>query len=223
MAARKTIGAVAVLALGAFVAESLASGRAAAQAPLSAPVPAAEILSPLPVSDPVWAVTGFLGASGGGANLHVLAYKPWIAEPSDYLFAGAAVSRRLARFWTDFAIEAEVGAGHRFGSGYRASEGWVAGYVRYDGFPWNHFVRTSIAFSTGLDVISGLPAEETRRVDRNRSRLLHYFSPELTFALPQAPNHELVARWHHRSGVFGLFDGVRGGSNVVALGYRYRW
>jgi hypothetical protein len=212
----------AVLVVGAL--SAIPVGAVAQTAPARDASGPANLLSPTPVhAEPLWGAAVFLGASGGGHDLHVLAYKPWLTDPSDYLFAGAAVSRRLARFWTDFSIDAEVGVGRRFGSRYHGNEAWVAGYLRWDGFPWNRFVKTSIAFSTGLNVLDNLPAEETRRVDRHRSTLLHYFSPELTFALPEAPNHELVVRYHHRSGVFGAFNGVYGGSNVVSLGYRYRW
>jgi hypothetical protein len=52
---------------------------------------------------------------------------------------------------------------------------------------------------------------------------LHYFSPEITFALPEHKEHELLIRYHHRSGVFGTFNGVWGGSNVLTMGYRYRF
>jgi hypothetical protein len=41
--------------------------------------------------------------------------------------------------------------------------------------------------------------------------LLHYFSPELTFADPDNKDFEIVTRLHHRSGIFGLFGGVAGG------------
>ena len=183
-----------------------------------------DLLSPTPIAaEPMWGAAVFLGASGGGHDLHELAIRPWLADTRDYLWLGGAVSRRIGRFWTDFSVEAEVGAGRRFSSGYHAGEGWVAGYVRYDGFPWKDRLYTTFALSTGLNVISSFPAEETRKDDKHRSYLLHYFSPELTFALPENPNHELVLRYHHRSGVFGTFNGVWGGSNVVSVGYRYRW
>jgi len=32
-----------------------------------------------------------------------------------------------------------------------------------------------------------------------------------------------VIRWHHRSGVYGLFNGIHGGSNVVTGGIRLRF
>ena len=50
--------------------------------------------------------------------------------------------------------------------------------------------------------------------------LLHYFSPEITFANPDNKDFEIVTRLHHRSGVFGLFDGVDGGSTFLSVGFR---
>jgi hypothetical protein len=53
------------------------------------------------------------------------------------------------------------------------------------------------------------------------ARLLNYLMFELAVAVPQRPQWTLFARVHHRSGAFGLFDGVSGGSNVVGAGVRY--
>jgi hypothetical protein len=44
---------------------------------------------------------------------------------------------------------------------------------------------------------------------------------ELAFAPPSQPNWSVFLRVHHRSGVHGLFNGVSGGSNFLALGVRY--
>ena len=52
--------------------------------------------------------------------------------------------------------------------------------------------------------------------------MLHYFAPEITVALPHLRQHEIVLRYHHRSGIFGLMNGVEDGANVIAIGYRYR-
>jgi hypothetical protein len=171
-------------------------------------------------SYPQWAITGFLGLSASDSDLHELIAQPWQAD-GEYGFTGIALSREVARFHEAFSIEIEIGAGGRFGSDYDAAEAWLAAFLRYDRFPWNDVVRTTVAVSTGVNVISHLPPDEVGEDDN--SRLLHYFSPEITFALPDHPNNELVLRWHHRSGVFGTFGGVRGGSNVVALGLRHRW
>jgi hypothetical protein len=173
------------------------------------------------VSDPRWAVTVLAGASAGEDRLVELMTSPWNGDFRDDYFIGGALSRKLARFWTYFSVETELGVGGRLGH-TNAGELWGAVYFRFDGFPWNNVVHTTAAVSTGLDYISKLPAAETHPGDAT-SHVLHYFSPELTFALPQFKYHELVFRYHHRSGVFGTFNNVWGGSNVLALGYRYRF
>jgi hypothetical protein len=178
--------------------------------------------SPTPIaSDPKWAVTILAGASAGDDQLRYLMLGPWNADFRDNYFVGGAFSRRLARFWHYFSIEAEFGAGGRFGS-MNTGEVWGAIYFRYDGFPWNRFVYTTFAISTGLNYLSRLPPSETHPGDPT-SNTLHYFSPEFTFAHPQYKQHELLIRYHHRSGLFGTINGVSGGSNVLALGYRYRY
>ena len=181
-----------------------------------------QLFSPTPIaSDPKWAITVLAGASAGDDKLRELMVSPWNGDFRDNYFAGSAFSRRLARFWSYFSIEAEIGTGGRFGS-VNAGEVWGAIYFRYDGFPWNRFVYTTLAVSTGLNYLSKLPPSETHPGD-STSHVLHYFSPEITFAHPQHKQHELLVRYHHRSGVFGTFNGVWGGSNVIALGYRYRY
>ena len=107
-----------------------------------------------------------------------------------------------------------------------AGEGWAGIYLRFDGFPWNNRIRTTVGISTGLDYLSNLPDAETSpdgEPEEHTSHVLHYLSPEITFALPKHPNQELVIRLHHRSGLFGAIGGVSGGSNVVTVGFRHRW
>ena len=46
---------------------------------------------------------------------------------------------------------------------------------------------------------------------------------EFDFFLPDHPRFGLVTRLHHRSGAFGLFDGVHDAANAVGFGLRYRF
>jgi hypothetical protein len=45
----------------------------------------------------------------------------------------------------------------------------------------------------------------------------------MTFALPNTPKWNLVFRLHHRSGIFGLFDGIEGASNAFGIGLKYKF
>ena len=174
--------------------------------------------------DRKWAVSMFYGfASTGDSEMFTAPRAWWDSKFREESLVGGALSYNVLRFLRYFTLEAEIGVGHRFGIG--ATEGWMAGYVRYDNFPWNHVVRTTVAASIGVNYITRLPVSEDPVTDPNhpRSKLLHYFSPEITFALPDSPQHELVFRVHHRSGVWGLFNGVRGGADAFVVGYRYRF
>ena len=81
--------------------------------------------------------------------------------------------------------------------------------------PWLSFsVVEGISFYTDVSLY-----EKTFR--EKSSQLLNYLGFEVEAAV--SPDLSLVGRIHHRSGVFGLFDGVSGGSNGYLLGLRYRW
>jgi hypothetical protein len=138
-------------------------------------------------------------------------------------FVGTALSREVAEFWRHWTVEPEVGVGQRFGR-QSATELWGAFYFRYHGFPWDHVVLTTAALSTGINWASEVTeVEQDRARDDEGSQLMHYFSPEITFALPSNPNTELLFRVHHRSGVFGLVSDAWGGAQYASVGLRFRF
>ncbi|MEO0652237.1 MAG: hypothetical protein AAFZ65_16300 [Planctomycetota bacterium] len=94
--------------------------------------------------------------------------------------------------------------------------------LRWNRFPWSESLRTSAAIGEGLSLATELPPLEAADEDNEgTNELLNYILLEATFGLPSTPNWDFVLRIHHRSGVFGLFDGVSGGSNVLAVGIKY--
>lgn len=155
----------------------------------------------------------------------VLVTSPELPFTWDYRedhFIGTTVSRDTGQLWR-FRLEPEIGIGQRFGQ-QSATEVWGALFFRYRGFPWDDTLTTTIAFSTGLNWASEVTAIERERAkDGEGSRLMHYFSPEITLALPQAPNAELMFRFHHRSGVFGLVSDAFGGAQYGTIGLRLRF
>jgi len=142
-------------------------------------------------------------------------------------FVGAAMSRQLVRFMQYFWLEAEAGAGFRFepGRDYYSPEAWGAIFLRFDGFPWNDILRTSVGVSTGLNVVAELPPYETdygQESIPSGAVLQHYLAPEIAFSWPDKPEDELFIRLHHRSTGYGLFWNTSTGSNVVTVGLRFR-
>ena len=146
----------------------------------------------------------------------------WTMGDNDHLIA-TSVSRQVAHFWRHWTLEPEVGMGQRWGR-QSATEVWGAFYFRYSGFPWDRYVVTTAALSTGLNWASEVTdVEQERARDGEGSQLMHFFSPEVTFAAPSRPNLELVFRFHHRSGVFGLVSDAWGGAQYATVGVRVRF
>lgn len=147
----------------------------------------------------------------------------WNYEQADR-FVGVALSRRTGTILYRVDVEPEIGFGRRFGRQEGVYEVWAALYGRYRGFPWDKYLETSIALSTGFNWASEVtPVEVERSQDDEGAHLHHYFSPEITFALPQHPEVELMFRFHHRSGVFGLVNDAHGGSQYGTVGLRWRF
>lgn len=140
----------------------------------------------------------------------------------DYLVATAA-SRRIATLWNHVDIEPEVGIGQRFGK-QSQTEVWGAFFFRYRGFPWDRYLINTVAISSGFNYANGISDREQERAhDGKGSQLMHFFAPEITFALPRAPQYELMFRVHHRSGVFGLVSDAWGGAQYGTIGLRVRF
>lgn len=145
----------------------------------------------------------------------------WDYDTDDRLLA-ATVSRRAAE-WRRLAFEPEAGVAQRFGR-QSATEVWGAVFARYHGFPWDGTVLTTVAVSAGLNWASEITEVERERArDGEGAQWLFYFSPEVTFALPNHPEVELMFRFHHRSGVFGLVSDAWGGSHYGTVGLRLRF
>ena len=141
---------------------------------------------------------------------------------TDDRIVALAASRELWRVGrVDF--EPELGLAQRFGE-QDETEAWGALFLRYRGFPWDRVVTTSVALSTGWSYATGISEiEKDRSKNDEGSRWLHFFSPEVTFALPGRPDVELLFRFHHRSGVFGLINDTHGGSQYGTVGLRVRF
>jgi hypothetical protein len=183
-----------------------------------------------PISDVPGSISLFGGLSVGDSSISELLIDHDNIDTDEVGkggFVGAAMSRQLVRFWDYFWLEAETGAGFRFepGRDSYSPEVWGAIYVRFDGFPWNDVLRTSLGISTGLDMVAELPPSETNYGEKDipsGAILQHYLSPEIAFSLPEKPEDELFIRIHHRSTGYGLFWDTSTGSNVVTVGLRFR-
>ena len=96
--------------------------------------------------------------------------------------------------------------------------------LRWITFPWDRWADTSVAVGLGVSYATEAPElEALRHPDTGAERFLAYLMTELSVGIPGAPQWSVVARVHHRSGAWGLFSGVNGASNALALGIKYRF
>lgn len=138
----------------------------------------------------------------------------------DSALVGFGLARTLAGR-RPLTLEAEAQILQHFGN-QGHSEGTVALVLRWHDFPWDDKIDTTFAIGEGLSFATSVPELEILRNGRS-TQLLNYLLFELTFALPQEPDWQFVGRLHHRSGVYGLFDGVGSGSNIYSAGIRRRF
>jgi hypothetical protein len=95
---------------------------------------------------------------------------------------------------------------------------------RFSRFPWNYYLKTSVAIGDGVSYASHSPfADRNPGVpESNYSKLLNYLMLETTFAAPHYPAWQLVFRIHHRCTAWGTYPKkASAGSTSVGLGIRY--
>ena len=119
-------------------------------------------------------------------------------------------------------FEPEVGIARRSGR-QSVTEVWAALFARYRGFPWDRVVETSLAVSTGVNVASSLSDVEIERTGEASGYRLMHFSRRRSPRAAGPPGGELLFRFHHRSGAYGLFNDVGGGAHYETVGLRVRF
>lgn len=184
---------------------------------LSAPAEASKWRGP-GEDDKLHAVTAFIGEGTEDNFSNVLENFFYVEGTSDHV-AALTVSRLLGWYGQSLSFEGELMyAWHHGRENYH--EFGTAVYARWHDFPWNEYLVTTAAVGLGPSYTTEFPQLE-RQPDGSRSRTLNQFNLQATFALPAYPDVSLVTRLQHRSGVFGLFNGVTDASNFLTLGLRY--
>jgi hypothetical protein len=151
----------------------------------------------------------------------ILVNKPLNFENS--IIAVLAFSKTLYAKAPSYQWEVEA----QFGKHFREQTHWefnIAAIFRWKRFPWNQYLRTSLAIGDGLSYATEVPPLElSSHTNEGATRLLNYIVIEMTVAPPQVSHWSIVARIHHRSGIYGIFDDVRGGSNILGAGVKFEF
>lgn len=162
-----------------------------------------------PVSDVLdrpWSVTvlhGIYTAKSFGNTV-----SSWLGETDNDYLAALALSRRIGRWGRHLTWEVEGLIASHFGQAgsysYSYEELTACIVLRYHTFPWNRYVRTSVAMGEGISYTTQVPYREEQKADDSHQRFMNYLMAEATFSLPALPALSLVYRIHHRSGIYGL-------------------
>lgn len=134
-------------------------------------------------------------------------------------FVVGVVGKQLATWGDYLQVEIEAQLGQHAGD-QDHTEVNAAVVVRWLPFWWDRIVETSLGVGEGLSYAFQIPKIEADQHDET-SKLLNYLMFDLEFAPPGPSPWSVFVRLHHRSGVDGLFDGVRGGSNALAVGVKF--
>jgi hypothetical protein len=135
-----------------------------------------------------------------------------IDDLADSYLVGLAANRPILALNNRVYLEGELQALKHFGDQNHLE--FTAGI----GIRWQVAKPVSVAFFDGLSIATEIPQIEEERANKTNS-LLNYFALEIEVNL--AEDWALTGRIHHRSGAFGLFNGVRRGSNGYLLGVSY--
>lgn len=130
----------------------------------------------------------------------------------------AALAREVYRYEQYLRLEIEGQVGRIFGEDGSAWEYVGLGLVRWQMFPWDDVLDTSIAIGAGFSYYSNISQVEKNR-NEEAQRLLGYLAFELTFGVPRFSRWDLLMRIHHRSGMGGVIG--EGSSNYACIGVKY--
>lgn len=153
-----------------------------------------------------------------------LFWDPASIEFEDEYLVALALSARIFSITNHLSVEVEANVAHRFGN----ADIWefsLPVFLRWDDFPWNDSLYTTFGLALiGPSIVTEISDSERRKAHADKgSHFLNTFIPEITLSPPDDRNFAFIARVHHRSGIFGLINGVSGGSSYVSLGVRYRF
>lgn len=92
--------------------------------------------------------------------------------------------------------------------------------LRWDSFPWDKVLDTSLAYGLGPSYATKLPEYE-RQKSGDTEQFLLFWHIEAALGLPGS-NWSTILRLHHRSSGYGMFAD-KGGSNILTMGLRYEF
>jgi hypothetical protein len=215
------------LSLGAAVA-ALFSMTSAFGSELEAAHPPAPLIPGMLENNaaPTLRIGAYVGALADQSLINITVLRPWRPNFASGILVDAHAVYTAYRFASiPLELELEGGVAKRFGS-REAGQQWEFDLIpmaRWTWFPWNDYVYTNFRLGLiGASYVTGISDFE-RQFDSSghSSRFLNLLVPELTVSPYKEAPFEVFVRVHHRSGVYGLINGVHGASNYISTGIRF--
>lgn len=168
--------------------------------------------------EPVYALS-FFGGEGTESNFSDVVENLFnVSGSSDRMLAFAG-AQRFFWFRDQLSIDGELMYARHYGRETYHEIG-AAIYLRWHDFPWNNYLKTTLAAGMGPSYTTIYPELERQDSGEDRSKILNQLNLEITAAHPALPNTSLMARMQHRSGMFGIINGVTDASNFLTIGLR---
>lgn len=191
-----------------------------ASAPTPAPPPSfnpeAAAASPGP-----WYAEAMYGALNPD-NFTTIMFAPYKTEMTGNDIVGFGAGREIFDLGAGFSVELGLQFYQRIDEG--GSDIGMPITMVFDGFPWRDRLPMRLRLAVGPSYTTSISDNERRKDDDNEgSKLLNMFNPEIEVGWPGAPEWAGFFRLHHRSGIFGLINGVTGGSTYLTVGLRHRF
>ena len=169
-------------------------------------------------TDKNWFVSFYGGQVSDDKAREVLSLN---ADYVDSYFCAFAAGKKFANYrgYIDMEAEGQIVKHWDFQDHFEFNALFI---FRWLPFPWDEYLDTSFAVGDGCSYATKDPEIEVQE-EGETSNILNYLMLELAFILPGQTNLSIFLRLHHRSGIFGLIDGVHGGSNATGIGFRYNF
>jgi hypothetical protein len=164
--------------------------------------------------------TVYTGRISSEETWHDVLLKPFSDNYTDsYLVAGSYMHAYSEKLDGALRMEYEVNVAYNFGP----QDYWELNVapitLRWQRFPWDHYLHSTIAFGLGLSYAFKFPEIEYE-LENDTKQLLLFWQLELT-AGPRDGPWSAVLRLHHRSPGWGAMGVSDGGMNAPSLGFRY--
>jgi hypothetical protein len=164
--------------------------------------------------------TVYSGRISSEATWHDVLLKPYSSNYTDsYLVAAAFQHAWQERLDGALRLESEINVAYNFGE----QDHWELNVapigLRWQRFPWDHYLRSSLACGLGFSYAFDRPEVE-QRLENDTQQFLLFWQLELT-AGPRDGPWSAVLRLHHRSPGWGVMGVADGGMNAPSFGFRY--